>query len=245
MSDTPDPTWSNGDRANTDRVSDRANTDRASDRSSDERMAKLPVVIVGGFHDAALTEQFARSLPSFVRPYIADTSEVSPVDPLAVHQWLSETLRRSSLSTSTSASSIPVVGIGFSAGVVGLAGALALWKQHWGNQQGGNQQGAVARLIAVDGWGVPVVGLPVCRISHDRFTHVSTLPLDLFSDAGKVNFYADPSVDHLSLWGEPEAAQGWQVDRWEMAEKAGMPMSAADFVRRVLRAEWNQIFKWR
>ncbi|MEM9148851.1 MAG: hypothetical protein AAGB19_00045 [Cyanobacteria bacterium P01_F01_bin.3] len=222
MSDTPDPTWISGDRGNT-------------DRASDERTAKLPVVIVGGFHDAALTAQFVRSLPSFVRPYIADMADVSPVDPFAVHQWLSETLKKSSI-----ASSIPVVGIGFSAGVVGLAGALAMW-----NQQGGNQQGAVARLIAVDGWGVPVVGLPVCRMSHDRFTHVSTLPLDLFSDAGKVNFYADPSVEHLSLWGEPEAAVGWQVDRWQMAEKAGMPMSAADFVRRVLRAEWNQIFKWR
>ncbi len=222
MSDTPDPTWRNGDRGNP----DRANPDRASD----ERMAKLPVVIVGGFHDEALTAQFARSLPSFVHSYIADSAEVSPVDPLAVHHWLSETLKKSSI-----ASSIPVVGIGFSAGVVGLAGALAIW----------NQQGDVARLIAVDGWGVPVVGLPVCRMSHDRFTHLSTLPLDIFSDAGKVNFYADPSVEHLSLWGEPEAAQGWQVDRWELAEKAGMPKSAADFVRRVLRAEWNQIFKWR
>ncbi|MEL6778946.1 MAG: hypothetical protein AAFO06_16985 [Cyanobacteria bacterium J06597_16] len=191
-----------------------------------QRSAQLPVVIVGGFHEAVLTEQWVRSLPTFVQAYIAPTSPVLPLDIL---HWLTEQFG------APATNQLPIVGIGFSAGVVGLAGALAMWQQ-----QGGN----VGRLIAVDGWGVPIVGLPVCRMSHDRFTHLSTLPLDVFADASDINFYADPAVAHLRLWGEPEAAHGRQVARWELDEKAGLPMSAADFLRRQLRAEWNRAFNW-
>ncbi|MEL7522033.1 MAG: hypothetical protein AAGJ80_10535, partial [Cyanobacteria bacterium J06553_1] len=39
-----------------------------------QRSAQLPVVIVGGFHEAVLTEQWVRSLPTFVQAYIAPTS---------------------------------------------------------------------------------------------------------------------------------------------------------------------------
>lgn len=196
----------------------------------DGQMPKLPVVICQGFHDGALTERLVRSLPVFTQPYIVDTTTVSP---FKVHQWLERTF-----GNRDAAAQLPLVGIGFSAGVVGLAGALGLWK---------HQGGKVARLIAVDGWGVPVVGLPVVRLSHDRFTHLSTLPLDavgeLLGDASKVNFYADPSVDHLDLWGDPEAANGWEVARWQLGEKVGVPMSGADFLRQVLCAEWHQAFR--
>ncbi len=59
--------------------------------------------------------------------------------------------------------------IGFSAGVVGAMTAAHLWQ---------NQGGRVAALIAIDGWGVPLVGsFPIHRVSHDALTHWSTFKL--------------------------------------------------------------------
>ncbi|MEL6937912.1 MAG: hypothetical protein AAFO84_01830 [Cyanobacteria bacterium J06598_1] len=184
---------------------------------------RLPVVIVPGFHDAALTRQWVRSLPSFVRPLIIDAY---PTSPLAVYEWL-----QAHFSSDPNEPAAPIVGIAFSAGVIGLAGGLVLFNQSSG--------GSAKRLIAVDGFGVPVVGVPVTRISHDRFTHASSLPLG----AGDVNFYADPAVDHLQLWGAPEAASGLEVQGWNLDQ--GVPMTAAEFLRRVLHAEWNKAFSWR
>lgn len=178
------------------------------------------MIIGPGFHDARLTDQMVRSLPTFTRPYIV---KALPADPLGTFSWLAETLGSPQDSLSS-----PLVAIGFSAGVVGLAGALTLWQQ---------QGGKVAQFFALDGWGVPVIGLPVCRLSHDFFTHWSTLPLG----SGKVNFYADPPVDHLQLWGEPEEVPGWQVSGWVEGIAAGakVPMTAAEFLRRRIRWEWG------
>ncbi|MGD1898093.1 MAG: hypothetical protein ACFB16_14205 [Phormidesmis sp.] len=187
--------------------------------------AQLPVVIVPGFHALELTDQWVRSLPSFIRPILCDAF---PASVPAVYEWLRSHCDYAAKETRKSA--IPLVGIGFSAGVVGLSGALTLWNQQHRN---------VNRLIAVDGWGVPVVGLPVTRMSHDRFTHASSLPLG----AGDVNFYADPAVPHLQLWGEPASAVGLEVKGWQMGH--GVSMTAAEFLRRSLHAEWNAVFSWR
>lgn len=184
--------------------------------------AQLPVVIVPGFHDAALTDAFVRSLPSFAKPMIA---KVYPTSPLAVYEWL-----QGHFSVASNEPAVPLVGISFSAGTVGLAGALALRRQ-----QGGN----VSRLIAVDGWGVPLIGLPVTRLSHDRFTHASSLPLG----AGDVNFYAEPAVSHLQLWESPESTAGIEVKGWQLGH--GVEMTAGEFLRRSLHAEWNAAFSWR
>lgn len=184
---------------------------------------KLPVVILAGFHSPALTEKMLDSLPSFTRPSII---AAFPAAPSAAYQWLQTNV---SIPSGDEPPAPPIVAIGFSAGVVGLARALALWQQ-----QGGN----VGRFIAVDGWGVPIMGLPVTRMSHDRFTHLSTLPLG----AGGRNFYADPAVSHLKIWGEPEAVQGLAVTS---SRDPDIPMSAAEFLRRVLHAEWNAAFNWR
>lgn len=179
---------------------------------------QLPVMICPGFHEARLTAQWVRSLPPFVTPHIA---EAFPANPLAVFDWLVQTTGWQSAEFGRVQ---PIVAVGFSAGVVGLAGALALWQQ---------QGGKVAKFFALDGWGVPVVGLPVCRLSHDSFTHWSTLPLG----AGKVNFYADPPVDHLRLWEAPQWVSGWQVSGWQH-EAAKLPMTAAEFLRQQLQIEW-------
>lgn len=96
-------------------------------------------------------------------------------------------------------------------------------------------------VIAVDGWGVPVVGMPVTRLSHDYFTHLTSLPLG----AGEVNFVAHPPVAHLNLWGQPESVMGFEVSRCQGAKGVGMPMTAGQFLRRVLQAEWNGASSWR
>lgn len=89
--------------------------------------------------------------------------------------------------------------IGFSAGVVGAMGAAALW------QAGA---GTVKALIALDGWGVPLMGsFPIYRISHDGFTHWSSSCLG----SGREGFYADPPVPHLELWRSPQSAKGWWI----------------------------------
>ncbi|WP_421656938.1 hypothetical protein [Leptothermofonsia sp. ETS-13] len=89
--------------------------------------------------------------------------------------------------------------IGFSAGVAGAIGAAWGW-QWWG--------GKVKALIALDGWGVPLVGnFPIHRVSHDYFTHWSSALLG----AGEDSFYAEPGVEHLDLWRSPHTASGWHL----------------------------------
>lgn len=178
---------------------------------------KKPVLICPGFHAAKLTEQFVqsvfdpadRSLGNFY-PVVAD---VFCADPFAVFDWIVQSLGLPEVVTN------PLLAIGFSGGVVGLSGALLRW------QQAGGQ---VKKLIAIDGWGMPIVGLPVCRLSHDGFTHWSTLPIG----AGKVNFYANPSVEHLQMWADPARVVGQAMTGWQM--QSGAQTNAAEFIRRVL-----------
>lgn len=96
-------------------------------------------------------------------------------------------------------SSVPLVFISFSAGVVGAIGAAWAW-QHLG--------GCVKAFIAIDGWGVPLYGdFPIHRISHDYFTHWSSGLLG----SGEDSFYADPAVEHLDMWHKPQIIRGWWV----------------------------------
>jgi len=94
----------------------------------------------------------------------------------------------------------PIIFISFSAGVVGAIGAACLWQLLGGR---------VKAFIAIDGWGVPLQGnFPIHRMSHDYFTHWSSCLLG----SGQNNFYAEPAVDHLSMWKSPQTVQGWWVD---------------------------------
>lgn len=94
----------------------------------------------------------------------------------------------------------PIIFISFSAGVVGAIGAACLWQLLGGR---------VKAFIAIDGWGVPLQGnFPIHRMSHDYFTHWSSCLLG----SGQNNFYAQPAVDHLSMWKSPQTVQGWWVD---------------------------------
>lgn len=94
----------------------------------------------------------------------------------------------------------PIIFISFSAGVVGAIGAAHLWQLLGGR---------VKAFIAIDGWGVPLqANFPIHRMSHDYFTHWSSCLLG----CGQNNFYAEPAVDHLSIWKSPQIVQGCWVD---------------------------------
>lgn len=186
----------------------------------------MPIIICPGFHPEKLTAQFVQAIfSSPILPPVASSKESRPgfaqplvidafcADPIAVFNWMTKTL-------GSPHAKDPVIAIGFSGGVVGLSGALTMWQQ---------QGGKIARFIAIDGWGVPVLGVPVCRLSHDAFTHWSSLPLG----AGEVNFYADPSVDHLQMWADPQTVRGLVTQGWQTG---GTNMSAAEFILQVLSA---------
>ena len=173
--------------------------DSFSSADGSDEIQQLSVLICPGFHDASLTDSFVRSLPAFVAPHIVRTF---PADPFATLKEMTRLFQNQLLSQ-------PVVGIGFSGGVVGLVGASKIWQQ---------QGGAIAQLLAIDGWGVPALGLPICRISHDAFTHWSSAT----TEPGSVNFYADPPVEHLKIWQAPEQVNGFRlsVDRKSVDRKS-------------------------
>lgn len=121
------------------------------------------------------------------------------------------------------ATATPVVFIGFSAGVVGAIGAA------WGWQLLG---GKVKALIAIDGWGVPLIGdFGLHRLSHDFFTHWSSSMLGSKEDS----FYADPAVEHLTLWRSPQTVTGWWIDSNEEKLQSQKRMTAAEFLIMLLK----------
>lgn len=117
----------------------------------------------------------------------------------------------------------PVIFISFSAGVVGAIAAAQIWQL-----QGGN----VKAFIAIDGWGVPLAGkFPIHRLSHDYFTHWTSAILGI----GEDNFYADPPVEHLSMWRSPQKVQGYWINPLTQFSQPQKSLSAAEFLHLVLK----------
>lgn len=163
----------------------------------------MTLVICPGIHDPALTQAFcqglnaASALPensltqgpetTFRKPMILPP-QIPVYSPNHVLRFLQQHYQ-----------SEPLLLLCFSAGVVGGIGAARQWQQ---------QGGTIRALIAIDGWGVPLLSnFPIHRLSHDPFTHWSSRLLG----AGEESFYADPGVEHLALWRSPQNAQGWRV----------------------------------
>ncbi|WP_414566402.1 MULTISPECIES: hypothetical protein [unclassified Anabaena] len=112
----------------------------------------------------------------------------------------------------------PVIFLSFSAGVVGAIGAACAWQLLGGN---------VKAFIAIDGWGVPLSGnFPIHRMSHDYFTHWSSSLLG----GGHNNFYAEPSVDHLSMWRSPQSVKGCWVDSSVEVSASPVRLTASEFL---------------
>jgi len=168
----------------------------------------MVTVICPGFHDRTLTDEFLAGLAADWRepPLVFPAERSSPVSAIALWQFLDANI--------SDRRGIPLILIGFSAGVVGAIAVSALWQQ-----SGGRVKGA----IAVDGWGVPLAGnFPAYRVSHDRFTHDSSQLLG----GGNESFYADPGVEHLDLWRSPQTASGWWLRETETGLKTAIPTTA-------------------
>lgn len=178
----------------------------------------MPIILCPGIHNPALTVDFWAAIESvkslnplfsaLPAPYIVPDAQYWGFSPAHILQFLHQ-----NVSTTQ-----PLVMIGFSAGVVGMAGAAWAWQQ---------QGGTLRALIALDGWGVPLYGsCPIYRLSHDAFTHWSSQALGMGQDP----FYAAPGVAHLDLWRSPQEAWGW----WRCINSTPQWVNAAIVVRHLL-----------
>lgn len=157
----------------------------------------MSIVLCPGIHDPGLTADFWAAVDSVKLPDTLSVKLPAPyIVPNAQHWGFSPPHSLAFLRQNVSFAT-PLVMIGFSAGVVGMAGAAWLWQQ---------QGGTIRALIALDGWGVPLYGsFAIHRLSHDAFTHWSSQGLGMGQDP----FYAAPGVPHLDLWRSPHEAWGW------------------------------------
>lgn len=159
------------------------------------------IALCPGVHPPELTQSLQHQLAStklLTQPLLVFPSDrYAAYSPLDVLRFLHERLSRNETNHWLKQ---PVTLVGFSAGVVGAMGAAVALE---------NLGGQVQAVIALDGWGVPLMGhFPTHRLSHDRFTHWSSALLG----AGHDSFYADPAVEHLELWRSPQTVQGWWVN---------------------------------
>ncbi|WP_019508507.1 hypothetical protein [Pleurocapsa sp. PCC 7319] len=156
----------------------------------------MSVVICPGIHAPQLTEDFVQDIKNNTVDQnwlIFPTTKYRPYLAIDIYLWLKQ-------NQLMPAESQPLHFIAFSAGVVGAIGAAWAWQF---------QGGKIASFVALDGWGMPLLGnFPIYRISHDYFTHWSSALLG----AGKEGFYADPEVEHLDLWRSPSNCSGWRVN---------------------------------
>jgi hypothetical protein len=184
---------------------------------------KISIIICPGIHQPALTENFisggleiySQSKENPVNILKVPTDGFSALSGFNILQVLSLDALRLHLKS-------PVIFISFSAGVVGAIAAA-----HWWQMLGGD----VKAFIAIDGWGVPLWGsFPIHRMSHDYFTHWSSKILGSEQD----NFYADPPVEHLSMWRSPQTIQGRWVDSSNEISPPKSRLTAAEFLQMLL-----------
>lgn len=185
----------------------------------------MSIIICPGIHEPALTENFISGCLNlnFDRTGAKNSVNILPfpgtgvftLSPLHILEFLHDRLGNELES--------PVIFISFSAGVVGAILAANSWQLLGGN---------VTAFIAIDGWGVPLWGdFPIHRMSHDYFTHWSSSLLG----SGQNNFYAEPAVEHLSMWRSPQTVQGLWVDPSLEFYPESDRLSAAEFLRLLLQ----------
>ena len=153
----------------------------------------MTIFICPGLHPPELTRDFIKNLGLASRDRLLILpATIPPYSGMAVFNFLNQNSDRTS----------PLLCIAFSAGVVGAVFATFAWQ---------SQNRTVSALIAVDGWGVPLVGdFTIYRLSHDYFTHWSSALLG----GGEESFYADPEAHHLELWRSPQTIYGWRNARY-------------------------------
>ncbi|MEI6444266.1 MAG: hypothetical protein WCO29_14350 [Nostocales cyanobacterium ELA583] len=184
----------------------------------------MPIIICPGIHEPALTERFVQAC---FHQSGKSVSNEKPVDILIypeqgyltlstvhilhfLHNCLSNKLES------------PLIFLCFSAGVIGGIGAATAWQLLGGHIQA---------FIAIDGWGVPLVGnFPIHRLSHDHYTHWTSAYLGMSEN----NFYAEPAVDHLSMWQSPQSVQGQWVNPSVGFSPPKNHLSASEFLNFLL-----------
>jgi hypothetical protein len=174
----------------------------------------MTLVLCPGIHDPQLTQAFWQAIQNTAsnslreaKVHTVNDAKSWAFSAMHVLQFLRQTVLRSE----------PLIFVCFSAGVVGGIGAAWAWQQ---------QGGAVRAFLAIDGWGVPLLGsFPIYRLSHDRFTHLTSQPLGM----GQHPFYADPGVGHLDFWRSPDQAWGW----WDR-DGQKLRMTAAQVICQIL-----------
>ncbi|MFN6462819.1 MAG: hypothetical protein RMZ41_013355 [Nostoc sp. DedVER02] len=188
----------------------------------------MSIIICPGIHDRAFTQSFISGLfdgsidQNQAKILVFPGKDFLSLSALHIFEFLRVSVahRRYSLSNSLES---PVIFISFSAGVVGAIGAAHLWQL---------MGGRVKAFIAIDGWGVPLQGnFPIHRMSHNYFTHWSSCLLG----CGQNNFYAQPAVDHLSIWKSPQTVQGWWVDSSIGISPPKGYLTAAEFLLMLLK----------
>lgn len=184
----------------------------------------MTLLICPGIHELILTASFLQvmQLPPSVLVFPAERDP--PYSALHLLAFLRDRLGMTARGWPYAGQYPPLTLLGFSAGVVGVMGLAGIWQQLGGQ---------VRALIALDGWGMPLWGsFPIHRVSHDPFTHWSSIGL---GSSGHTHFYAEPAVSHLALWEAPHQAMGYRVVTNPALGPQRQPTTAAEFLRSLLR----------
>jgi hypothetical protein len=199
----------------------------------------MPILVCPGVHSSELTRSFLAEMDNSLYDAWVFPANQPPYSAFHILKFLYSRLAelpgRPAVSAVPRPAQVPLLFIAFSAGVVGAIAAAHSWQ---------GLGGQVKALIALDGWGVPLYGnFPIHRVSHDAFTHWSSALLG----SGEASFYADPAVEHLTLWRSPQTVWGWQVsasspsagDGDRKADRSHLigartPMTAAQFILTLL-----------
>ncbi|NJL60928.1 MAG: hypothetical protein HC903_02670 [Methylacidiphilales bacterium] len=181
----------------------------------------MTIIICPGIHEQALTDRFVSQLfgdssnnINYPNILIPPSEGILPISGLHLLHFLNQNIGDKQTT--------PITFISFSAGVVGAFIAANLWEL---------QGGKIRTFIAMDGWGVPLfANFPIYRFSHDYFTHWTSLLLG----GGKANFYAEPSVNHLEMWSNPQAVKGIYIGLSTVNLPEQITGKASDFLHLIL-----------
>jgi hypothetical protein len=181
----------------------------------------MNICICPGFHSPQLTQSFLQELAFVnlssslsVNTRTATAKNYTVLSAINIIQHLTKTYGQPHQAA-------PILFISFSAGVLGALGAA------WGWQLMG---GKVKAVIAIDGWGVPLMGdFPIHRLSHDYFTHQTSIVVNPSEDS----FYADPGVEHLQMWRSPSTVTGWATRAANFPGRSHL--NAAEFILQLLK----------
>ncbi|MBD2569058.1 hypothetical protein [Anabaena lutea] len=193
----------------------------------------MKIIICPGIHEPELTTSFITgglnlehdrsSQQNLVDILVFPEEGILALSAFHILQFLRLHLQRPADESLGNGLETPVIFISFSAGVVGAIIAATKWQL---------LGGYVKAFIAIDGWGMPLWGnFPIHRLSHDYFTHWSSAVLG----SGQDNFYADPPVEHLSMWRSPQTVQGQWVDQSMGFSPSIKSLSAAEFLHLLLK----------